>query len=107
MSRRLDVELTSQRGDGSWTWRAAGAKVPKGVIDASLLPGSSKVGDVLKIEADFDIDGVTVLAVVTQRDKSQKGTFLELIDDQPFKTVTEKLADRKKSDRSSKPRRQI
>ncbi|MFM7336998.1 MAG: hypothetical protein ACKO2E_01775, partial [Actinomycetota bacterium] len=97
--------LTSQRGDGSWTWRAAGAKVPKGVIDASLLTGSSKVGDVLKIEADFDIDGVTVLAVVTQRDKSQKGTFLELIDDQPFKTVTEKLADRKKSDRSSKPRR--
>lgn len=105
MSRRLDVELTSTRGDGSWTWRAAGAKVPKGVVDSSLLPGSSKVGDVLKIEADFDIDGVTVLAVIQQRDRSQKATFLELIDGQPFKTVTENLAGRKKSGRGSKPRR--
>ena len=32
MSRRLEIELTSTREDGTWTWRAAGAKVPKGVV---------------------------------------------------------------------------
>jgi hypothetical protein len=102
MSRRLDIELTSTRDDGTWTWRAAGAKVPKGVVVATLLPNQSKIGDVLKIEADFDIDGITVLSVVTQRDKSQKATLLQLIDDKPFVGVTEKLA---KKSRDDKPRR--
>ena len=105
MSRRLDIELTSARQDGSWTWRAAGAKVPKGVVEASLLPPASKVGDVLKIEADFDIDGITVLSVVPQRDKSQKATLLQLIDDKPFAGVTEKLAKKSKSDRSNRDKR--
>ncbi len=104
MSRRLDVELTSAREDGMWTWRAAGAKVPKGVVQASLLPNSSKVGDVLKIEADFDIDGITVLSVVQQRDKSQKATFLQPIDDKPFVAVTEKLSQKSKN-KDDKPRR--
>ncbi len=102
MSRRLDIELTSARDDGTWTWRAAGAKVPKGVVVATLLPNQSKIGDVLKIEADFDIDGITVLSVITQRDKSQKATLLQLIDDKPFVGVTEKLA---KKSRDDKPRR--
>ena len=102
MSRRLDIELTSAREDGTWTWRAAGAKVPKGVVVATLLPEQSKIGDVLKIEADFDIDGITVLSVITQRDKSQKATLLQLIDDKPFVGVTEKLA---KKSRDDKPRR--
>ena len=78
MSRRLDIELTSTRDDGTWTWRAAGAKVPKGVLVSTLLPNESKIGDVIKIEADFDIDGITVLAVISQRDKSQKATLLQL-----------------------------
>jgi hypothetical protein len=98
MSRRLDIELTSTRDDGTWTWRAAGAKVPKGVVVATLLPSQSKIGDVLKIEADFDIDGITVLSVVTQRDKSQKATLLQLIDDKPFVGVTEKLAKKSRDD---------
>ena len=102
MSRRLDIELTSAREDGTWTWRAAGAKVPKGVVVATLIPEQSKIGDVLKIEADFDIDGITVLSVITQRDKSQKATLLQLIDDKPFVGVTEKLA---KKSRDDKPRR--
>ncbi|MFM7880218.1 MAG: hypothetical protein ACKO80_07985 [Acidimicrobiaceae bacterium] len=105
MSRRLEIELTSTREDGIWTWRAAGAKVPKGVVESSLLPKESKVGDVLKIEADFDIDGITVLSVVPQRDKSQKATFLQLIDDKPFTGVTEKLAKKSKSDRPQRDKR--
>lgn len=102
MSRRLDIELTSTREDGTWTWRAAGAKVPKGVLESTLLPTSSKIGDVLKIEADFDIDGITVLSVVQQREKGQKATLLQLISDKPFVGITEKLT---KKSRDDKPRR--
>jgi hypothetical protein len=105
MSRRLEIELTSTREDGTWTWRAAGAKVPKGVVESSLLPNESKVGDVLKIEADFDIDGITVLSVLPQRDKTQKAMFLQLIDDKPFTGVTEKLAKKSKSDRPQRDKR--
>ena len=34
---RIDIELTSSRPDGTWTWRAAGARQPKGVVSASVL----------------------------------------------------------------------
>ena len=56
MSRRIDLELTSVRPDGTWTWRAAGAREPKGVLAGNLLPEGAKVGDVLKAEADFDLE---------------------------------------------------
>ena len=52
MPRRIDIELTSSRPDGSWTWRAAGAREPKGVLDGSILPGGANVGDELKVEVD-------------------------------------------------------
>ena len=60
MPRRLDVELTSARDDGSWTWRAAGAREPRGVLDGALLPRGSKVGDELRAEADFDLDWLRI-----------------------------------------------
>ena len=37
MPRRIEIELTSSRDDGSWTWRAAGAKAPKGTV-AGVAP---------------------------------------------------------------------
>ena len=90
MSRRIDIELTSSRSDGTWTWRAAGAKAPKGVIAASILPSASKTGDVLKVEADFDIDGISVLSVVAGREKTQRRDLLEMIvDDKGFMPVTQ------------------
>ena len=64
MPRRIDVELTSAKEDGSFTWRAAGAKQPKGVVKGSLLYGGAKVGDVVRAEADFDIEGITIVSVV-------------------------------------------
>ena len=60
MSRRIEIELTSSRPDGTWTWRAAGAREPKGVLDGSILPNGTKTGDVVKVSslADrSDIDG--------------------------------------------------
>jgi len=63
MSRRIDIELTSRREDGSWTWRAPGARQPKGSLDGGLLPSVAKVGDVLRAEADFELEGITVISV--------------------------------------------
>jgi hypothetical protein len=102
MSRRIDIQLTSSRADGTWTWHAAGAKAPKGVVAASLLPISVRTGDVFKVEADFDIDGISVLAVVPAKEKSQRLNLLELIaSEKSFTPVTQRLAERGKVDRKS------
>jgi hypothetical protein len=100
MSRRIDIELTSNRQDGTWTWRAAGAKSPKGVVNSSLLSSTAKTGDVVKVEADFDIDGISVLSVVQMREKGQRGNMLEMLaSEKSFTPVTQKLAEKPKSDR--------
>lgn len=70
MSRRLEVELTSRRDDGSWTWRAAGARQPKGVLDGGLLPQGAAEGDVLRVDADFEIDGIFVTQVLPPKARS-------------------------------------
>lgn len=107
MSRRIDIELTSNRNDGTWTWRAAGAKSPKGVVRADLLGGSLAVGQVFKVEAEVDIDGIEVLSVVNTREKSQKSNTLEILGSgREFEPVTQKLAQRDKGPRKDKgPRR--
>src|SRR5580765_7307175 len=64
MGRRIDLELTSERDDGTWTWRAAGAKQPKGVLDAAILYPGARVGDVVRAEAEFEIDRILVTSVV-------------------------------------------
>ena len=61
MSRRIDIELTSARDDGDWTWRAAGAKQPKGTLTGTLLPADAAVGDVLRAEVETSIDGTEVV----------------------------------------------
>jgi len=95
MSRRIDIELTSSRPDGTWTWRAAGAREPKGVVEASLLPNSVKVGDVLKVEAESDLDGFTILSVVQGRTKLAKFETIDIVvDHSGFKPVIETRAPR-------------
>jgi hypothetical protein len=78
MPRRIDVELTSAKDDGSWTWRAAGAKQPKGVVPGSLLYEGAKVGDVLQAEAEFDVDGVTITSVRPPKPKAGRTGLLEI-----------------------------
>lgn len=98
MSRRIDIELTSARPDGTWTWRAAGAREPKGVLDGSILPADAKAGDVVKVDAEFDIDGIEVTAVVSGRARTNKIETLSLIgSDEPFQPVTQQLARRERS----------
>ena len=79
MSRRIEVELTSSRGDGSWTWRAAGAREPRGDLDGQLLPAGAAVGDVLRAEVDTGIDGTTVLSVLPPKGKRSEPERLELL----------------------------
>lgn len=71
MGRRIDIELTSAREDGSWTWRAAGAKQPKGTLDGKLLYDGAAAGDVVRAEADFEIDGIFVTAVFPPKEKKR------------------------------------
>jgi len=80
MGRRIEVELTSSRDDGTWTWRAAGARQPKGVVDAGLLYEGARVGDVVRAEADFEIEGISITAVLPPKEKKrQEPARLEVI----------------------------
>src|SRR5436190_951672 len=108
--RRLDVELTSSRDDGSWTWRAVGAREPRGALDGSLLPSGSKVGDVGRVEADFDLDGVSIVSVLPPQEKKRnEPERLELIgrpqrdDDLVTSTLTGR-GDRGDRGRGDRPR---
>lgn len=78
MSRRIEIELTSTRDDGSWTWRAAGAKQPKGELDGALLPSLSSVGDVLRAEVETGLDGSEVTSVLPPKGPSARSGLLEL-----------------------------
>jgi hypothetical protein len=111
MSRRIEIELTSDRGDGTWTWRAAGARAPKGVLNGTVLPDGLKVGDIVRAEADFNIEGIDVLSVMAPKGGRKEDERLELVGSgQPFEAVTQTLAersrnnDRDRSERNDRPR---
>src|SRR6478735_4829255 len=104
MSRRIDIELTSALADGSWTWRAAGARKPNGVLDGSILPDGAKEGD-------------EILSVVKGRHKPGGANVIEILpSSEPFEAVIETRArrsrpegksgdrDRPRRDRDSRPR---
>jgi len=90
MTSRIDLELTSDRDDGSWTWRAAGAKNPKGTVAAALLPDGAKVGDVLRADAEFEIEGIEVVKVFAPKAARSGPELLELLgsgNEQPLVTT--------------------
>src|ERR1700684_222677 len=67
MSRRIDIELTSQMGDGSWTWRAAGARQPKGTVEAALVPPGEAVGAVLRADVEIGLEGIEILSLTATK----------------------------------------
>lgn len=79
VSPRIAVELTSERPDGTWTWRAAGARQPKGVLDGKLLPAGARIGDVVRAEADFDLEGITVTTVLAPKGERREPKRLEVL----------------------------
>lgn len=73
MSRRIDIELTSRTGQGAYTWRAAGAKQPRGTLDAELVPAGTAVGDVVRAELESGLEGFAVVAVLAREEKAAEG----------------------------------
>jgi len=103
MSRRIEIELTSARPDGTWTWRVAGAREPRGVLDSSLLPAGAKIGSVLKADAEVELEGITILSVATAKEKATKSGLLDMIEsEKPFEAVTQQLAKRDRNDRGGR-----
>ncbi len=103
MSRRIEIELTSARPDGTWTWRAAGARVPKGVLEGSILSGEPKVGDLLRAEVETELEGTTVLNVAPTKSKAEKSGLLEILPSStPFEAVTQQLARKGGADRGDR-----
>lgn len=110
VSPRLSVELTSDRSDGTWTWRAAGARQPKGVLDGALLSPGAKVGDVVRAEADIDIEGITITSVLATKGERQEPERLKVLGsgkEEPAVTsnLSGKPERRGPSDRPDRPRR--
>ncbi len=98
MARRLEIELTSNRTDGKWTWRAAGAKQPRGILDGGLIPDGVSVGDVLRVEADATLDGLEITTVLPTRAPRNQAETLPLLGsgrEQPL--VTSQLAPKGRS----------
>lgn len=110
MSRKIDVELTNDRGDGSWSWRAAGARQPKGVLPTSLLYDGAEVGDVVRAEADFDVDGITITLIQAPKGVREEADRIEIIgSERPFAPVisslTGKARERAERGEDDRPRR--
>jgi hypothetical protein len=104
MPRRIEIELTSSREDGTWTWRAAGAREPRGTVAATVLPPSPKVGDVLKVDVEIDLDGIEITGVVPDKGPRSEPERLELLvpaEEEPL--VTSSVTTRPREDRG--PRR--
>jgi hypothetical protein len=81
MSRRIEIEITSLQGEVA-TWRAAGAKLPKGVLNVNLVPGGAVVGNVYRADVEQFMEGMEVLSVMAPKSASPvdpRNERLELI----------------------------
>ncbi|NNN18790.1 MAG: hypothetical protein HKL84_02935 [Acidimicrobiaceae bacterium] len=94
MSSRIEVELTSQKPDGLWTWRAAGAKEPRGTLDGSILYDGAKIGDVVRAEVVFEIDGIIVESVYAPKTKQSQSNLIELSSKEPVSYLTRTVSNR-------------
>jgi len=100
---KIDVEITSQREDGDWTWRAVGAREPKGTVEASLLPDNLTVGTQFSVETEHFLDGIVVTKVIEKKQESEKGETLEILGSgKQADLVTTRLTKSKKGKKPSK-----
>ena len=93
---RMEIELTSTRDDGQWTWRAAGARQPRGTVADVLVPAGTSVGDILRVEVEQFMDGIEVTSVLVDRVERSEPETLEILGsghNEPL--VTTKLAGRR------------
>ncbi len=77
---------------------------PKGELDGTLLPTGAKVGDVLRAEADFTVDGITVVSVLPPKSARVEPERIELRPaEREFQPVVTTLAAR--TERRGRPDR--
>ena len=93
MSRRIEIELTSKRPDGTWTWRAAGAREPRGEVVDSVVPAGANVNDIMRADVETDLDGSRVLSITPPKAKNVRTGLLEILPStRAFEPVTQQLA---------------
>jgi hypothetical protein len=80
MSRFTDIELTSQSTQGTWTWRAAGAKQPRGTVPAELVPEGARVGDVLRAEIESGLEGIEIVSLAPIRPAASSAETVQRIE---------------------------
>jgi len=103
---RMEIELTSKRDDGTWTWRAAGAKLPKGSLAEGLLDTDASIGDVIRVETEQFVDGISVTSVLSGREKRSTPELLEIVGsgkDEPL--VTSNLKKKRNNRRQNRAER--
>ncbi len=105
MPTRIDIELTSVSGDGSWTWRAVGAREPRGVLDGSILPAGAAVGDQLRVETEQNVEGIRVLSIVPPKQKAERSDLLELLPSSDFEPVIQQRSGGDHEPGRQRPRR--
>jgi hypothetical protein len=103
---RLEVELTSSRPDGTWTWRKAGARQPKGDVDGTLVPAGSKVGDVLRVETEQMVEGIEITSVLPAKAaRVDKFDRIEITRPEPKELVSSQLVAKGRKDDRGRDRR--
>ena len=103
MSSRIEIELTSEIDADLYTWRALGAKEPKGTIIKSLLPTDVSIGDTFRVEADFLIDGIEIIRVLPKREERKEQETIEILGSGDEKYgVTTQLVKKKKPKRNKR-----
>lgn len=106
MSYKINIELTSQRPDGIFTWRVKGAKNPKGVVSPELLPENSSVKDELIAEVEYLMDGVSIIRVDKLPEPESNSTKEILRLDGPAPSLEKKaIKNQKKGPRKEAGRR--
>ena len=79
MATKLEIELTSRLDSDNWTWRAAGARSPKGTVASQLLYDGAKIGDVARADVAMGLDGIEILSVTAPITKKAPDNRIELI----------------------------
>jgi hypothetical protein len=104
MAQRMEIELTAKQSEQTWSWRAAGAKLPKGTLPTTVLYDGAKVGDVIRAEAEVGIDGIEILSVAPPFVRREKQIErIEIKAEKKFEPVTTDL--KKKREKKGKRER--
>ncbi len=91
MASKLDIELTSVVGDQYWTWRAAGARNPRGTVESSIVYPGAKVGDVARAEVVVGIEGIEIVSLHAPHVEEKPSNLIQVVGrqrEEPLVTVS-------------------